>query len=305
MAAILKIAVIGADGQLGSDIVAACRAEGHDVVPLTISQLDVRDEGQAQRALAASGSGVIVNTAAMHQVEKCEADPANAFAVNALGVRHLALAANALGARLVHISTDYVFDGAKAAPYLESDIPLPLNVYGTSKLAGELFVRALAEKHYVIRVSGLFGKNPCLEKGGPNFVDLMLRLSRERQEVRVVGDEVLTPTATRDVARQLLHMLQGGAADGLYHVTAEGSCSWYEFAAEIFRQSRSTVRLNKAAPGEFPAKVPRPKYSVLENANLKRQGLNIMPHWQDALASYLQEKHGIGSTQASSGASRF
>ncbi len=152
----------------------------------------------------------IVNTAAMHQVEKCEADPARAFAVNALGVRHLALAARALGARLVHVSTDYVFDGAKTAPYLESDCPLPLNAYGNSKLAGELFVRSLAEKHYVIRVSGLYGKNPCLEKGGLNFVDLMLKLARERKEVRVVDDEVLTPTATVDVARQILHMLERG-----------------------------------------------------------------------------------------------
>ena len=162
-----------------------------------------------QRALAISGADVVVNTAAMHQVEKCEADPARAFAVNALGARHLALAANALDARLVHISTDYVFDGAKAAPYLESDCPLPLNVYGNSKLAGELFVRSLAEKHYVLRVSGLYGQNPCLEKGGLNFVDLMLKLSRERKEVRVVDDEVLTPTSTREVARQLLLMLQG------------------------------------------------------------------------------------------------
>jgi dTDP-4-dehydrorhamnose reductase len=122
----------------------------------------------------------------------------------------------------------------------------------------------------------------------------MLKLSRERQEVRVVDDEVLTPTATAEVARQLLRMLQGGAADGLYHATAEGNCSWYEFAREIFRLSRSSVTLNKAGAGEFPAKVPRPKYSVLENGNLKRQGLNVMSSWQDALAAYLRDKHGIG-----------
>jgi len=187
-----------------------------------------------------------------------------------------------------------VFDGAKLAPYLESDCPLPLNAYGNSKLAGELFVRSLAEKHYVIRVSGLYGKNPCLEKGGLNFVDLMLKLSRERKEVRVVDDEVLTPTATVEVARQVLLMLRGGAADGLYHATAEGSCSWYEFAREIFRLSGSAVTLNKAGAGEFPAKVPRPKYSVLENGRLKEQGLNGMADWRDALAAYLREKHGIG-----------
>jgi dTDP-4-dehydrorhamnose reductase len=290
----MKIAVIGADGQLGSDIVAAARAGGHEVVPLTLPQMDIADGGQVQRTLGDVHAGVIVNTAAMHQVEKCEADPARAFAVNALGVRNLALAANAAGARLVHISTDYVFDGAKMAPYLESDCPLPLNAYGNSKLAGELFVRSLAASHYVIRVSGLYGKNPCLEKGGLNFVDLMLKLSRERKEVRVVDDEVLTPTATVEVARQVLRLLDAGAADGLYHATAEGSCSWYEFAREIFRLSRSPVMLSKAAPGEFPAKVPRPKYSVLENGNLKKLGLNGMAFWKDALAEYLREKHGIG-----------
>jgi dTDP-4-dehydrorhamnose reductase len=290
----MRIVVIGADGQLGSDIVAAGRDGGHEVVPLTVERMDISDSGQVQQTLAEIKADVIINTAAMHQVEKCEADPARAFAVNALGARNLAQAANAGSSRLVHISTDYVFDGAKRAPYLESDCPLPLNAYGNSKLAGELFVRSGAAKHYVIRVSGLYGKNPCLEKGGLNFVDLMLKLSREREEVRVVDDEVLTPTATVEVARQVLRMLQSGAADGLYHATAEGSCSWYEFAREIFRLSRSPVVLNKAGAGEFPAKVPRPAYSVLENDNLKKQGLNGMAFWKDALAEYLREKHGIG-----------
>lgn len=289
----MKLAVIGADGQLGSDIVEACRADRLDVVPLTIARLDIADSGQVQRILSEVRADVIVNTAAMHQVEKCEADPLKAFTVNALGARHLAQAADAGRARLIHISTDYVFSGSKMAPYLESDCPLPLNAYGNSKLAGELFVRSLAEKHYVIRVSGLYGKNPCLEKGGLNFVDLMLKLARERSEVRVVDDEILTPTSTREVARQILKMLKGGAEDGLYHATAEGSCSWFEFAREIFRLSHSSVTLNKAAPGEFPAKVPRPKYSVLENANLKKQNLNGMASWKDALAEYLREKHGI------------
>ena len=288
----MKTVVIGADGQLGSDIVEVFRAAGQETVPLTIVQLDVTDAPRVQPVLADSAPDVIVNTAAMHHVERCEADPDRAFAVNALGARTLALAANALGARLVHVSTDYVFDGAKRTPYVESDCPLPLNVYGNSKLAGELFVRSLAEKHCVIRVSGLYGMSPCLEKGGLNFVDLMLKLSRERKEVRVVDDEFLTPTATSDVASQLLHMLRQGAGNGLYHASAEGSCSWYEFAAEIFRLGQSPVLLNKAAPGEFPAKVPRPKYSVLENANLKKAGLNVMAPWRDALAEYFQKKHG-------------
>ncbi|MBE0665680.1 MAG: dTDP-4-dehydrorhamnose reductase [Chrysiogenales bacterium] len=290
----MKLAVIGADGQLGSDIVELFRAECFDVVPLTIDRLDIADNRQVQRVLAEAGADVIINTAAMHQVEKCEADPLKAFAVNALGARNIAQAANAGSSRLIHISTDYVFSGEKMEPYLENDCPLPLNAYANSKLAGELFVRSLAQKHYVIRVSGLYGKNPCLEKGGLNFVDLMLKLARERSEVRVVDDEVLTPTATKEVARQILKMLNGQAEDGLYHATAEGSCSWFEFAREIFSLSHSTVTLNKAEPGEFPAKVPRPSYSVLENHNLKKQNLNGMSFWKDALKEYLKEKHHIG-----------
>jgi dTDP-4-dehydrorhamnose reductase len=289
----MKVAVIGADGQLGSDIVDVLKADNQEVISLTIGQMDIVDGVQVCKVLTGIKADVIVNTAAMHQLEKCEADPLKAFSVNALGARHLAHTANAGNARLIHISTDYVFSGSKMEPYLESDCPLPLNAYGNSKLAGELFVRSMAEQHYVIRVSGLYGKNPCLEKGGLNFVDLMLKLSRERKEIRVVDDEVLTPTSTKEVARQILKMLKGGATDGLYHTTAEGSCSWFEFAREIFRLSHSTVTLNKAAPGEFPAKVPRPKYSVLENANLKKQNLNGMAFWKDALAEYLQEKHGI------------
>ncbi len=293
----MKIAVIGADGQLGSDIVAACRDGGQDVLPLTIRQVDITDDGQVRRALDGSALDVIVNTAAMHHVEKCEADPARAFAVNALGPRRLALAANDIGARLVQVSTDYVFAGAGKAPYLESDLPLPLNAYGTSKLAGELFVRALARKHYVVRVSGLYGLHLCLEKGGLNFVDLMLKLAREREEVRVVDDEVLTPTSTREVARQLRSMLEADAENGLYHATAEGSCSWFEFAREIFRLIGSAIQLNRAAPGEFPMKVPRPKYSVLENAHLKQLGLNVMRPWPEALAEYLREKHGSAGSR--------
>jgi dTDP-4-dehydrorhamnose reductase len=293
---IMKLVVIGADGQLGSDIVEIFRADGQEIVPLTIQQLDIANNEQVLRVLNETGADVIVNTAAMHQVEKCEADPLKAFMVNALGARHLAQAVNAGKAWLIHISTDYVFSGDKMEPYLESDCPLPLNAYGNSKLAGEFFVRSMAEKHYVLRVSGLFGKNPCLEKGGLNFVDLMLKLARERKEIRVVDDEVLTPTSTKEVARQILRMLKGNAASGLYHATAEGSCSWFEFAREIFRLSKSSITLNKAAPGEFPAKVPRPKYSVLENANLKKQNLNGMAFWQEALAEYLLEKHGIGAS---------
>lgn len=282
----MKVAVIGANGQLGCDVCAAFSASSHAVIPLNHDTVDIVDYALVSAELEKTTPDLIVNTAAMHNVEACEADSTKAFAVNALGVRNLAMVANALDSVLFHVSTDYVFDGTKRAPYVESDCPMPLNMYGNSKLAGEYFVRTIARKHFVVRVSGLYGANPCRAKGGDNFVRLMLRLSKERDEVRVVDDEVLTPTYTRDVANQLVAMAKLEAY-GLYHATAQDGCSWYSFAAKVFALSGSKVKLSAARSDEFPKKVPRPKYSVLENAALKAAGLDLMPDWEDGLKRYL------------------
>jgi dTDP-4-dehydrorhamnose reductase len=224
----------------------------------------------------------------MHHVEDCESDPERAYAVNALGARNLATVTQDLGAVFIHVSTDYVFDGRKGSPYTEEDLPLPLNVYGNSKLAGEYFVRAANERHVVLRTSALYGRKPCRAKGGNNFVELMLRLGRERGEVRVVASETVTPTSTRDLARQVVALSQAGAY-GLFHATAEGSCSWHEFACEIFAAARLPVRCLVAEPHEFPAKVPRPVYSVLENAKLEQAGLNQFRDWREGLHAYLEQ----------------
>jgi dTDP-4-dehydrorhamnose reductase len=282
----MKVAVIGANGQLGCDVCAAFSADGHGVIPLNHDTIDVVDYASVGAALERAKPDLIVNTAAMHNVEACEAEPTNAFAVNGHGARNLATAANALGAVLFHVSTDYVFDGSKQAPYVETDCPMPLNVYGNTKLAGEYFVRTIARKHFVVRVSGLYGASPCRAKGGDNFVRLMLRLSRERDEIRVVDDEVLTPTYTRSVAIQLVAMTRLDRY-GLYHATAQGSCSWYTFAAKILHLSGSKVKLTVARSDEFTKKVPRPKYSVLENAALKAAGMDLMPDWEYGLKEYM------------------
>ncbi len=282
----MRIAVLGGNGQLGEDITAAFRAEGDEVTSLTHQDLEVESKNSILERLEAARPEIVVNTAAFHHVEKCEADPARSFAVNAVGARNLATASHALGARMFHISTDYVFDGLKRSPYTEDDLPLPLNVYGNSKLAGEYFVRAENPRHFVVRVSGLYGSHPCRAKGNLNFVELMLKLSRERDEVRVVNDEFVSPTPTVEVARQLV-VLSRTSDYGLYHATSEGGCSWYEFAQAIFQLSGARVKLEPARPGEFPAKVARPKYSVLENAALKRSSRNIFVHWRKGLEQYL------------------
>jgi dTDP-4-dehydrorhamnose reductase len=282
----MKIAVIGANGQLGSDLVAAFSENSDAVWGLTHSDVELSDLHSVSHALEGNRPEVIVNTAAMHHVENCEREPEKAFAVNALGPRNLAIVARDLGAVLMHVSTDYVFDGSKGSPYLEGDNPEPLNAYGITKLAGEHFVRATTARHFVIRTSGLYGKSPCRAKGGLNFIELMLKLAKERGEVRVVDSEVVTPTSTAELAQQMVQLSHSNCY-GLYHATAEGSCSWYEFAREIFAITDTPVRLKVAAPDEFPAKVARPKYSVLENRALKTRGLNAFKPWQDALHKYL------------------
>jgi dTDP-4-dehydrorhamnose reductase len=287
--AAVKICVLGANGQLGSDIVGAFRAAGMEVAPLTHGEIEIVSPDSIRAALGASGANVVINTAAFHNVEKCELEPASAFAVNAVGARNLAEATRDLGAALVHISTDYVFDGAKRQPYVEQDMPGPLSVYGNSKLAGEYFVRATNPRHFVVRVAAIYGRQPCRAKDGMNFVETMLKLARERGEARVVDDEFTTPTPTVQIARQLV-ALAASEAYGLYHATAEGSCSWYEFAAAIFELSGTKVRLQRAAPGQFSSRVERPKFSVLENAALKRRNLNRFTHWRDGLADYLSSR---------------
>jgi dTDP-4-dehydrorhamnose reductase len=282
----MNVAVIGGNGQLGSDVVGAVGERGRSVISLTHTDIELSSLDSVRSCLGEGAFDIVINTAAMHHVENCEQQPEKAFAVNAIGARNLAVVTRDLGAVLVHVSTDYVFDGKTDKPYVESDAPLPLNVYGNSKLAGEYFVRSFNPKHFVLRTSALYGKQPCRAKGGQNFVDLMLRLAKDRGRVRVVDSEFVSPTPTADVARQIAALVDCGAY-GLYHATAEGSCSWFEFAREIFSVAQVEAKLEVASPSEFPAKVPRPNYSVLENRGLKNLGLNRFEPWQAGLRKYV------------------
>ena len=285
----MKVCVIGGNGQLGSDVVQVFQNNGDDVRALGHTDIELADVDSVATCLKSIVPEVVVNTAAMHHVEQCEKQPEKAFAVNAMGSRNLAMVTRDLGSVLVHISTDYVFDGEKAEPYVEEDAPVPLNVYGNSKLSGEQFVRTLNDKHFVLRVSAIYGKHPCRAKGGLNFVELMLKLARERGKVRVVDSEYVSPTPTVEVARQIV-ALSNSNAYGLYHATAEGSCSWYQFAQEIFALTNTKVTLEIAGPDEFPAKVPRPRYSVLENAALKAHHMNTFKPWQAGIREYLRDQ---------------
>jgi dTDP-4-dehydrorhamnose reductase len=282
----MRITILGSNGQLGSDLVREL-AKQHELFPLTHGDADIADLEDLRSALRTTEPDAVLNTAAFHNVPDCETSPGRAAEVNATGALHLARLAHELDYTLVHYSTDYVFDGEKQRPYVESDTARPLNVYGVTKLAGEHYVRAYAPRHFVLRVSGLYGITGCRAKGGGNFIMTMKRLAEEKPEVRVVEDEVLTPTSTEAVAAGTAGLLESQAY-GLYHMTGEGSCSWYEFARAIWEELGFETPLHPTTSAEFPSPVKRPLYSVLENEGLKRLGLNGMPHWRDDLLRFLR-----------------
>lgn len=290
----MKIFLTGANGQLGSDLCVALA--GHEVVPVTRAGIDTRrgpslagdvlQPVQMRELITQTRPELVLNTTAFNKVDVAEQDAGEALRVNAYAAQQLALLCREANIPLMHISTDFVFDGAKRAPYVEGDLPNPLSAYGTSKLAGELLVRASWAQHYIVRTCGLYGTAGSSGKGG-NFVNTMLRLAREGKPIRVVSDQICTPTATRDLAEQLAVLIETGAY-GTYHVNNHGACSWYEFACEIFKQAGLSPDVQPITSQAFNAPATRPPYSVLENAALQKLGIDRMRDWREALADYLQ-----------------
>jgi len=264
------------------------QAKSYQVFPLSHSQVECTEADSVQRVLSEIRSDIVVNCAAFVHVDECEDRPEKALRVNALGALHVARACAELNSLCVYVSSDYVFDGEQAEPYTEEDTPHPLNVYGNSKLAGEYFVRSLCSKHLVLRTSGLYGVTGSSGKGG-NFVETMIRLAKEREPIRVVNNQVLTPTYTKDIAHTIKELLQTKAY-GLYHVTNSGKCSWYEFAANIFELLGLKPDFGQTTAAAFGSKAHRPRYSVLAHDGLKRLGLVAPRPWPEALKAYLQEK---------------
>jgi len=284
----MKIAVIGATGQLGSDIVRAARARGVETLALNHAAADVRNPSALTRVLAPLGAGdIVVNTAALHKTDEVESRAGDAVAVNTLGAFTVACAVAERGARCVYVSTDYVFDGIKRTPYVESDAPNPVNVYGATKAAAEALVGWFANS-IVVRVSALFGIAGSSGKGG-NFVETMIAKARAGETPRVVNDIVTSPTSTADAAGLLLDLLGRDAPSGIYHLANEGSVSWREFADEIFARCGLSVRAQPIHSRDFPAAARRPPYSALASERLLPLGLRTRP-WREALADYLRAK---------------
>ncbi len=275
--------MFGAGGQLGTDLLKL--AGDREVTGLGHPYLDIRDREAVASTIAGRRPDVIVNAAAYVDVEGCETNRELAFEINAEAVGAMAAEAARAGATLVHVSTDYVFDGSAREPYPEEAPPAPLNVYGESKLAGEDRIRSTGSRHLIVRSSGLYGASATRAKG--NFVRTMLRLGRERGEVNVVDDQVLAPTNTVDLAGTLWRLIDGGA-QGTYHVTNAGSCTWFEFATAIFELARLDVRVKPIDTASLGYKARRPAYSVLDNSKLEGAGFGRLRPWREALAAHLE-----------------
>lgn len=284
----MRIAVIGAFGQLGSDLVPLL---GERAVCLGHAEIEITQEASVGASLDRLQPSHVINCAAYNLVDRAEDEPDMAFQVNALGPRNLARWCAVHNAMLMHISTDYVF-GLECAgrPSLETDRVVPVSAYGTSKLAGEYFVQSHCPRHAIVRTCGLYGHRAARGKG--NFVETMLRLGRERPELRVVADQRCTPTSTADLAQALVSLIDAGAT-GLFHATNAGDCSWFEFASEIFRRTHLPAKAIPIPAADYKLKARRPDYSVLDTTKLAQAIGGPMPTWQDALARYLDSRDSV------------
>lgn len=283
----MRVLVTGVKGQLGYDCMRELSSRGYtDIRGIDLEDLDITDEEAVEDYVLSYHPDVIMHNAAWTAVDKAERKEENVFAVNALGPRNLASAASKIGAKLVYISTDYVFSGEGDKPFEVDDQPVGESVYGTTKYEGEVLVAQYCRKYFIVRISWVFGIN------GNNFVKTMLRLGKEKESLSVVNDQIGSPTYTRDLARLLVDMIETEKY-GTYHATNEGFCSWAEFAKEIFAQAKLPTKVNEVSTEEYralyPGQAPRPLNSRLSKKSLDEAGFRRLPDWKDALRRYLEE----------------
>jgi len=281
----VRILIIGCNGQLGTDLQRVL-AE-HDVIASTHGDLEITDEKAVRNVVDENRPDVVINTAAYHKVDECESYPDKTFAVNALGPRNLAQACKAFDGMLIHFSTNFVFEGDTNRPYTEEDLPGPLSLYGVAKLSGELLVRSILPRHLIVRTTGLYGIAGSGETGkGLNFIELMIKLGKERGAVTVVDDQMMTPTSTSDLA-EVISCLIDKETTGTYHITNSGACSYFEFARTIFEKVGMSAQVSPTSTGEYGAPARRPLYSVLDNSRLHVLGVPPLRQWDEALEDYL------------------
>lgn len=275
----MKILVTGARGQLGRDVVTACGQAGYEVLGCDRETLDITNASNCRQTIQQFLPDVIIHCAAYTAVDQAETDIDGAYLVNSVGTRNIAVEAEKVGAKLIFISTDYVFDGHGTCPYHEYDNTDPKSIYGKSKRAGEMLVESLSSKFFIVRTSWVFGIH------GTNFVKTMLKLGSERSQLKVVSDQVGSPTFTEDLADFLLKLIVTENY-GIYHASNTGTCSWYDFAKAIFEQFNVNVEVLPCSTEEFPRPAPRPSYSVMEQISIRTNGFEELPSWRDALTRF-------------------
>jgi dTDP-4-dehydrorhamnose reductase len=288
----MKIVVIGSTGQLGTDLMKVLQY-GHEAIGLIHKDIEVNDYDSCL-ILKEHHPDIIINTAAFHKTDQCEEEPQKTFSVNAIGARNIAAISKEIKAATIFISTDYVFDGSKNEPYTEDDIPTPINTYGISKLAGELYTKQ-NPKHYIIRLASLFGVAGASGKGG-NFVETMIMKAKKNESITVVDDMWMSPTYTKDVAATIKKIVELKLPFGIYHATNQGYCTWFQFAKEIFKITGLNPTVEPIKTQQLKMKAERPKFSALKSIKLPKYGLQ-MREWKQALYDYLIEKGHIQNNQ--------
>jgi dTDP-4-dehydrorhamnose reductase len=280
-----RVAIFGSGGQLGAELKAEFTKRGYHVLGFERTQVDITNQPQVEACLAQHDPAVVINSAAYNQVDVAEKEPQAAYAVNALAVRNLALACRQIDARLVHFSTDYVFDGLAGRPYTETDVPRPLGAYAVSKLAGEHYARAYADNALIIRTCGVYGPAGLVTARG-NFVELMLRLAASGQPIRVVEDHFATPAYAPALAARAADLVERGA-QGLFHISGGEPISWFNWAGKIFKAAELNPPLKPTNEREFRTAARRPKYSALSNAKMESLGIEPMPTLDQAIGLYM------------------
>lgn len=285
----IKVAVTGANGQVGQEFVSVLKNnQKYEVYGLNKRDLDVTDAKQVVAVMTNINPDIVIHAAAYTKVDLAEKNHELAYRINEIGTQNIAEATANIQAKLVYISTDYVFSGNTDTPYNEWDPPDPISIYGKTKLAGEQIVKDTLTKHFIVRTSWVYGEN------GENFVKNMLRLAKEKQQLQIVKDQIGSPTYTVDLVNAILSIMESEEY-GIYHVTNDGSCSWYEFAVAIFNEAEVAVDVYPCLTEDFPSVAKRPKYSVLNHVMSKEKGFPKMRHWREALSdfmkSYAQKKN--------------
>ena len=283
-----KIVIFGGGGQLGIELCREFQRRQWIVQPFDRQALDVTDAHRVEEAVAQADPSVVVNAAAYNQVDIAETEPLAAYQANALAVRNLAMACRQTDAQLVHYSTDYVFDGRKGSPYVENDTPHPLGAYAVSKLAGELYAQAYLENPLVIRTSGVFGPGGMFTPRG-NFIELMLRLAKGSNPIRVVQDHVASPTYAPAIASRTADLVESRIG-GLFHMGGGEAISWYDYARLIFELAELSPSLEPTDERQYRTAARRPKFSALSNSKMESKGIAPMPSLRQAVQEYLESR---------------